>query len=289
MAEDILVTIEKRMSTFSKGQRRIASYILEHYNEAAFMTAAKLGVVANVSESTVVRFATLLGYEGYPEFVTDLGELVKSRLTSTQRIEVAKRRIDPERIVENVLAMDADCVRKTIAGISDDEFQRAVDEIVNAETIYVMGVRSASALSGFLANYLGMSFKNVQLIDGRSQSEVYEQILSVGENDVMIGISFPRYSQRTVTAMRYAKSRGASVIALTDSERSPLSDIADCKLLARCEILSYVDSLVAPLSVINALLVAVGMRREEELRSTLGQLERIWDEYNVYEKQDNER
>ncbi len=284
MPQDILATIAERMGSFSKGQRRIASYILEHYNEAAFMTAAKLGAVADVSESTVVRFATMLGYDGYPEFLADLSELVKSRLTSVQRVEVARRRIDPEHIIDDVLAMDADCVRKTISGISQENFEDAVERIVNAGTIYVMGVRSSSALSGFMGGYLSMIFKNVQVINGLSQGEVYEQILRINSGDVLVGISFPRYSQRTVTSMRYAKSRGASVIAITDSERSPLASIADCNLLARCEIISYLDSLVAPLSVINALLVAVGMRREQELCWSLGRLEKIWDEYNVYEK-----
>ena len=288
MSEDILATIESRMPGFSKGQRRIANYILLHYDEAAFMTAAKLGAVSEVSESTVVRFATALGYEGYPEFLADLGELVKSRLTSEQRLEVAKSRIDQGHIIENVLAMDADCVRKTISGISREDFENAVERIVNAENIYVIGVRSSSALASFMGGYLSMMFKNVQVINGAAQTEPYEQILRINSNDVLVGVSFPRYSQRTVTTMQYAKSRGASVIAITDSERSPLADIADSKLMARCEIISYVDSLVAPLSVINALLVAVGMRREEELRWSLGHLEKMWDQYNVYEKNTQE-
>ena len=283
MTADVLRTIEDNMEDFSKGQKRIAAFVLAHYEEAAYMTAAKIAAVADVSESTVVRFAMQLGYEGYPEFTEDLAELVKSRLTPLQRIDVARQRIGSDRILEKVITMDADCVKKTVSGLSKTEFQRAVDKIVGAGSIYVVGVRSAAHLAGFLAGYLQLSCKNVRLLNGISESEIYEQMLRIGPEDVVIGISFPRYSKRTVTAMRFAHERGASTIAITDSERSPLARYADCKLFAKCEIISYVDSLVAPLSVIDALLVAVGMRKDEELRSALVQLENIWDvndEYN---------
>jgi len=284
MDRDILSAIKDSLPDFSKGQKRIAHYILEHYDEAAFMNAAVLGSVAHVSESTVVRFAMQLGYKGYPEFLRDLSALVKSKLTSIQRVGVAKMLIGEEDMVERVLTLDADCVKKSIRVVDRADFKAAVEAIVNAENIYILGIRSAFALAVFLNCYLSMIFKNVKLISSTSASEMFEQIRAIGREDIMIGLSFPRYSQRTVKALDYARKRGARVLSITDSEHSPLVEFSDYKLLAKCEIMSFVDSLVSPLSVINALLLAVGMAKQDELQEAFAELEEIWDEYDVYDK-----
>ena len=272
------------MPEFSKGQKSIAHYVLEHYDEAAYMNAAILGSVANVSESTVVRFAMILGYKGYPEFLRDLNELVKAKLTAIQRVGVAKLVIGEDDVVKRVLTLDAGCVQKSINIVDRADFDAAVQSIVSAEYIYILGIRSSSALATFLNCYLSMMFKNVKLISSTSTSEMFEEIRAIGNGDIMIGISFPRYSQRTVKALDYAKKRGAKVLSITDSTRSPLVPLSDYKLLAKCEVMSFVDSLVSPLSVINALLLAVGMERKEELQTALVELEEIWEEYDVYDK-----
>lgn len=284
MKRDILKVIRDRMPEFSKGQKSIAHFILGHYDEAAYMNAAMLGSVANVSESTVVRFAMMLGYKGYPEFLRDLNDLVKSKLTAIQRVGVSKMLIGGEDIVGRVLAVDADCVRKSADIVDRADFEAAVGAIVGAKYIYILGIRSSSALAAFLNFYLSMIFKNARLITSTSASEMFEQIRAIDRDDIMIGISFPRYSQRTVKALDYAKKRGAKVLSITDSMISPLISLSDYKLLAKCEIMSFVDSLVSPLSVINALLLAVGMRKQEEFGQALVELEEIWEEYDVYEK-----
>lgn len=285
MQTDLLTQIETGMLGFSKGQKRIARYILDHYEQAAYMTAARLGAAADVSESTVVRFAMALGYEGYPEFLADLNELVKSRLTSVQRVEVTRFRFGEEAdLLQDVMSLDAECVRKTLKQVDPDDFERAVSELSSAKNIYLLGVRAAAPLAVFMSNYLSMLFKSVHLVNGASASEMFEQTLQLDRDDVVVGISFPRYSQRTVKLLKYARTRGAKVITITDSERSPLVLPGNVNLLARCEIFSYVDSLVAPLSLINALLVAVGLRHKDELTQNLVALEEIWDEYDVYQK-----
>ena len=272
------------MLSFSKGQKRIAAYILGHYDEAAYMSAFSLGAAADVSESTVVRFAKQLGYIGYPAFQRELQETVRSRLTSLQRIGVSNILIGEEDVVDRVLSLDADCVKKTIDEVNKENFEAAVKAIVEAKDIYVVGVRSSFCLAYLLSYYLSMMFKNVKLITSTSAGEMYEQIRAVEEGDILIGISFPRYSQTTVKALQYAKRRKARVVSITDSVLSPLATFSDFLLLAKCEIVSFVDSLVAPLSVINALLVAIGMNRKNELHNALIELEEIWDEYQVYEK-----
>lgn len=284
MANNVMEIIEQKKGGFSKGQRRIASFIEQHFDEAAFMTAARLGSMTGVSEPTVVRFACSLGYEGYPEFIKDLNEYAKARLTSVQRAGVSSKLIGEDDVVSRIMSIDAECVKKSIGLISRDDFNGAVDALLAAGTVYILGVRSASALAGFLNCYLSLIFKNVRLINALSASEMFEQLQKLDEGDAIVGISFPRYSQRTVKALRFASSRGAKVISITDSEQSPLVRYSDFRLLARCEIMSYVDSLVAPMSVINALLVALSIRKRDELDKTLSALEEIWDEYDVYEK-----
>lgn len=284
MNGDILTQIQDNMSSFSKGQKRIASFILDSYDKAAFMTASKLGQTVNVSESTVVRFAAELGYDGYPNMQKALQKMIRNRLTSVQRIEMANDQIGSEDVVDSVLRSDIAKIRSTLEELDRSSFDRAVDIIVNARKIYILGVRSSSAISRFLAFYLNLIFDNVSEIGSNSVSEDFEQIMRVGGEDIVIGVSFPRYSSRTVKVMQYARDRGASLLAITDSESSPVAECADIVLTAKSDMASFVDSLVAPLSLVNALIVAVSQRRNRDVADTFRQLEKIWDEYDVYQK-----
>ena len=285
---DLITKIQSELPGFSKGQKQIARFILEHYDKAAFMTASRLGVTVGVSESTVVRFATELGYDGYPHLQRALQEMIRNKLTSVQRMEVAGDRMGGRDVLQTVLHADTDMIRVTLDEIDRDAFQGAVDALMGAKRIYILGVRSSSALASFLGFYFNLLFENVTLVHTNSVSEIFEQVLRVGPGDVLFGISFPRYSKRTLSAMKYARDRGARVIALTDSQLSPLARVADHVLLARSDMVSFVDSLVAPLSVINALIVAVGMSRRDEIEHTFNKLERIWEEYDVYEKPEDD-
>lgn len=285
---DLMSKIQNNLSTFSKGQRLIAKYIIEHYDKAAFLTASKLGATVGVSESTVVRFATELGYGGYPQLQKALQEMIRNKLTAVQRMEVTSDRIGDQDILRSVLSSDIDKIRMTLDEIDRSSFEAAVEAILHARNIYILGVRSSASLSGFLGFYFNLMFDNVKLIHTNSVSEIFEQILRVGDGDVVLGVSFPRYSKRTLKALEYSKKSGATVIALTDSRLSPLSQTADYTLLAKSDMASFVDSLVAPLSVVNALIVAIGMRKQKEISETFTHLESIWDEYEVYEKLDNE-
>ena len=288
MMNDLITKIQSELPGFSKGQKQIARFILEHYDKAAFMTASRLGVTVGVSESTVVRFATELGYDGYPHLQRALQEMIRNKLTSVQRMEVAGDRMGGRDVLQTVLHADTDMIRVTLDEIDRDAFQGAVDALMGAKRIYILGVRSSSALASFLGFYFNLLFENVTLVHTNSVSEIFEQVLRVGPGDVLFGISFPRYSKRTLSAMKYARDRGARVIALTDSQLSPLARVADHVLLARSDMASFVDSLVAPLSVINALIVAVGMSRRDEIEHTFNKLERIWEEYDVYEKPEDD-
>ena len=285
---DLITKIQSELPGFSKGQKQIARFILEHYDKAAFMTASRLGVTVGVSESTVVRFATELGYDGYPHLQRALQEMIRNKLTSVQRMEVAGDRMGGRDVLQTGLHADTDMIRVTLDEIDRDAFQGAVDALMGAKRIYILGVRSSSALASFLGFYFNLLFENVTLVHTNSVSEIFEQVLRVGPGDVLFGISFPRYSKRTLSAMKYARDRGARVIALTDSQLSPLARVADHVLLARSDMASFVDSLVAPLSVINALIVAVGMSRRDEIEHTFNKLERIWEEYDVYEKPEDD-
>ncbi len=284
MAKDILATIQNEMSTFSRGQKQIANFILESYDKAAFMTASKLGKTVNVSESTVVRFAAELGFEGYPSMQKALQEMIRNKLTSIQRIEVSNDRIGDQDVISMVMDSDIEKIHMTLEEMDRASFQAAVDDIVSARKIFILGVRSSSAIANFLSFYFNLIFDNVVTVHTTSASEVFEQILRISPEDVFIGISFPRYSRRTVTAMQYAKNQGARVVAITDSKISPLARIADESLLAKSDMASFVDSLVAPLSLVNALIVAIGRKKNEDLSSTFERLEKIWTEYQVYEK-----
>ena len=272
------------MGSFSKGQKLIARFILESYDKAAFMTASKLGRTVNVSESTVVRFAAELGYDGYPAMQKALQEMIRSKLTSVQRIEVSNDRIGNQDILSIVMQSDIEKIRMTLEETDREQFEGAVDAIVSARHIYILGVRSAAALSSFLGFYFNLIFDNVTMVSATSTSEIFEQLLRIGPGDVILGVSFPRYSRRTVKAMEFSRNRGAETIAITDSETSPLTATATLTLLAKSDMASFVDSLVAPLSLVNALIVSIGRRKNEDLSQTFAALEQMWDEYEVYEK-----
>lgn len=284
--QNLISKIEQNMPRMSKGQRAIAAYLLAHYEEAAYITAARIGVEAGVSESTVVRFAMELGFEGYPHFQKALQEEMKGRLTSVQRMRAADRLRKKDDVLGAVLLSDMDKIKQTFERIDRQIFDRAVDTILGAQKIYILGVRSAAPLASFLGFYFNLIFDHVRLVHTTSVSEMFEQILSVQEGDVVIGISFPRYSKRTIKAMNYARNSGATVIAITDKDKSPIADNADLALLAPSDMASFVDSLVAPLSVINALIAAIGYKKRDLVSERLEKLERVWDEYEVYDKGD---
>ena len=287
MNQDLLAVISQMTPRFSKGQRLIANYIITHFDKAAFMTASRLGATVGVSESTVVRFASEVGFEGYPELQKALQELIRNKLTNVQRMDVTNEQLEHANVLAKVLGKDIEKIRRTLEETSQADFEAAVDQICAAKDIYIIGVRSASALAQFLSYYFNHIFPSVKLINTNSRSEMFEQIMRIGVDDVFIGISFPRYSKRTVQASHYARTNGAKVIAITDSMQSPIAEVADHVLMARGDMVSFVDSLVAPLSLINALIVAVGLRKRDEVSRTYARLEQIWDEYEVYEKHED--
>lgn len=289
MNSDILTLIQNGMVHFSKGQKLIANYIMNSYDKAAFMTASKLGKTVNVSESTVVRFAVELGYDGYPSMQKALQEMIRNKLTSVQRIEVANDRFGNQEILSMVLQSDIEKIRTTLEEVDKTAFQGAVDAILGAKNIYILGVRSSAAIATFLSFYFNLMFDNVHHIHTSSNAEMFEQMIRIDKDDVVIGISFPRYSTSTTKAVQFCRDVGARVIALTDYADSPVGRCADHVLVAKSDMVSLVDSLVAPLSLINALIVATAQRREGELSHTFAELERIWDKYEVYERAINEK
>ncbi len=285
MKNDLLQKIQSAMPEFSKGQRAIAAYVTENCEKAAFLTASRLGEAVGVSESTVVRFAVSLGFEGYPEFQAALQELIRIRLTSVQRMEVSNDRLGSGDVLGNVLQSDIARIRSTLESVSRSDFSRAVEALLNARKIYIIGMRSSASLASFLAFNFRFMFEHVALVQTTSGSELFEQILRVSKEDAVIAISFPRYSKRIISAVEYAHAQGAQVIALTDSDQSPIAAAADSRLYAKSDMVSFVDSLVAPLSIIDALIVAVARKKQTELQKVFGDLETIWDEYDVYDKQ----
>ncbi len=283
MKSNLLNEIEARMPEFSKSQKIISKYILSNYDKAAYMTASKLGAAVNVSESTVVRYAIELGYDGYPEFQHSLQEIVRAKLNTFQRMEITNNLIGDGDVLSKVLLSDIDKIKRTIEDIDHVAFSAAVDSIVNAKHIYIVGLGSSSVLAQSLNHSLSMIFDDVKFVVATSITEIYEQLLSISNDDVLIALSFPRYSKKVINAVRFAKKSGADVIALTDSIQSPIASSADQLLCARSDMASFADSLVAPLSVINALVVAVSRKKQDELTVRLRQLEQIWDEFNVYD------
>ncbi|MGN0588930.1 MAG: MurR/RpiR family transcriptional regulator [Ruminiclostridium sp.] len=284
MPTNLLAEIESRMADFSKSQRYLASYIIEHYEKAAYMTAAKLGAAVNVSESTVVRFAIEIGFDGYPEMQKALQNYSRNRLTTLQRLDIANDRLAGDNLLKNVLTQDMDRIRSTIDYVSPKDFDKAIDKIFSAKNIYIFGAMSSNILARFLDNYLQIAFDNVTNVQPINSSGILQQLIHLDENDVFISISFPRYSNNTLIATAYAKKCGANIISITDSPSSPLAEYADELLLAKSDMMSYADSLVAPLSLINAIIVAVGMRNNESLERNLTKLETLWEENEAYKK-----
>lgn len=284
MAADILTTIHSQMTSFSKGQKRIASYIASSYDKAAFMTASKLGKMVNVSESTVVRFAVELGFDGYPSMQKALQEMVRNKLTAVQRIGVANDRFGDQDVVSMVLQSDMESIRMTSEALDRSTLSSAVEAINQARHIYIVGVRSSAAIATYMSFYFRNIFDNVRLVESSATSEMMEQMLHVSEGDVVIGISLPRYSTRTVKLLEFAHDSGAEVVVITDSLDAPAARIAEHTLVAKSDMVSVVDSLVAPMSLVNALIVSIGRRKEQEMSRIFENLEKIWEEYDVYER-----
>ncbi len=283
MNYDLLKSIEDNMPSFSKGQKLIANYVLQYAEKAAYLTASKLGAITGVSESTVVRFAIELGFAGYPEFQQSLREVIRNSLTSFQRIEVTNSLIGDGNVLDKVLLSDAEKIRRTMEEIDHASFEEAVEKIAEARNIYVMGVRSSASLASFLSHGLRVMFDNVRFVQTTSGSEMFEEIMSIHEGDVMIAISFPRYSKRIIKAVEYARSKNADVVALTDSKVSPIAAPATQLLIAQSDMASFTDSLVAPLSIINAIVVALSRKKQDELTERLHALEEVWEHYDVYD------
>lgn len=281
---NLLQRIEKKSHEFSKGQRRLADYIMNNYDIAAYLTASKLGKEAGVSESTVVRFAYQLEYDGYPELQKAIQVIVKTNSNSMQRLSLSSKRYREKGVLKSVMYTDAERLRDTIKGIDEEEFKKAVGYINECQRLFILGARSAAYLSGLLGYYLKMLFDNVFIVDANSTSETLEQIYNIGENDVMFGVTFPRYSKRTIYALAYAKNHGAKTIALTDNLQSPIVEYADCTLIAKSDVMTIVDSMVGPLSVVNALVTALALLRKEDVEKRLMALEELWKEYDVYNK-----
>jgi len=280
-SKDLMRLIQGKFIRLSKGQKLIAEYILKYYDKAAFMTAAKLGISVGVSESTVVRFANELGFSGYPKLQKSLQELIKNKLTTVQRLELRNDYFSDGDALKGVLKADMENIRATLEKINQNTFEEVVKNIFEAQRIYIIGLRSSTALAEFLGFYLNIILQNVKIVS-YGISDVFEQMISVGEGDLVIGIGFPRYAAKTIDALAFSQDRGAKVVALTDSLLSPLASKADYTLIAQSNMASFVDSLVAPLSVINALIIAVGMREKENISDIFSNLEKIWQTYNVY-------
>lgn len=285
---DVLHQIRSGMGSFSKAHKRIADYILQNADKAAFLTAKRLGDIVSVSESTVVRFAAELGYEGYPGMQRALQELVRGRLTSVQRIRASQEQISGSDMISEVMQRDMDSIHAAIERIDRKEFQRVVGMLLHADRIFILGVRSSSFLAGYLNFYLHLIFKNVIFVQNSAAGEIYEQLVHIGPGDVLVGISFPRYSIMAVNAVQYAHERGADVIAITDSTISPLYQWASASLLVRSDMISFVDSMAAPLSLLNALIAELGRRRKDDVDGVFAEMERVWMEHSIFGSTKNE-
>jgi len=283
MQKDLFKIISDKYAEMSKSHKLIASYVTEHGDVAAFLTATKLGKNIGISESTVVRFAIELGFSGYPEFQNELQRSLRTKLTSIQRIGVADTMIGEGDVLSAVLHSDMDDIKTTLAEMDNKAFENAVETICTSKKIFIIGVRSSSMLADFLHHYLCYMFPEVRLMLSNSTDELFEQIFRMDENDCLIAISFPRYSSRTKLAAEFTRRKGAKVIAITDSEVSPIAPYADAKLFVKSNMASFVDSLVAPLSIINALIIALGRKKNDTVRENFDELEKIWEEYEVYE------
>ena len=283
---DIITKIKDNYSDLSKGHKKIADYVLSKYDKAAYLNASALAAEVGISESTVVRFAYELGCDGFASFQRALQEIIPNKLTSVQRMDVTTSRMGDKDILTTVMQADLEKIKQTLEDTDRDEFSGAVDTIINAESVYILGVRSAASIAQFVYYYTTLLLPNVKLLHTSSSSEIFEQLIRTDKNAVVLAISFPRYSKRTLKAVQFASSRGSKIITIADSPYAPINEYATHKLIARSDMASFVDSLVAPLSLVNSLIVAIGMRKKEEVKKTFEQLESIWDEYEVYEKSD---
>lgn len=284
MNTNVLNIIKKQYNSFSKSQKLIADYIIENFSLAANMTASKLAETVLVSESTVVRFATELGYLGYPEFTDALLDYIRNESTIIKRMESISVALENQDLLSTIINSDINNLKSTLSKVDRSGFNNAVDAILNANKIYILGVRSSACLASFAGFYFNLIFNNVRLVHTTSVSEMFEQILRVEKGDVVFGISFPRYSRRTVRALEFAKSRGATIVSLTDTPKSPLAPYTDCLITANSELVTFVDSLTAPLSILNALIAALVMKKKDEVTHIFEELEQIWEEYQVYDK-----
>lgn len=288
MRVDLIENIKEKFDSLSKGQKLIAEFIIENYDKAAFMTAANIGETVGVSESTVVRFAITLGYEGYKELRKELHELIKTKLTTVQRLSMTEDYSNKESALKKVMEKDIENIEKTIDEIDYKEFEKAIDLILKAKHIYILGLRSSSFLAGYLGFYLNFLVKDSNVII-EGPNDVFEQLLKVDSNDVIIGISYPRYSRRTLEAIDFSKEKGCKIISITDSLASPAAKESHISLIASSDMLSFVDSLVAPMSLINALIVSIGIAKRNDVKSTFEDLEKIWNNYNVYNSYNYEK
>ena len=280
---DLITKINENYGKMSKGQKLLSNYIIDNYDKAVFLTAAKLGEIIGVSESTVVRFASFIGYKGYPEFQQALEEMVRNKLNSSDRIEITNGGIEQNGVLRTVLSSDALKIKNTMESIDEAAFENAVEALLNARRIYVVGIRTCAPLASFLSFYLNMIFDNVVNLQTSSTSELFEQMIHINEEDCIIGISFPRYSMRTLKALEFANNRLANVITITDSIHSPMNLYSSCNLIAESDMHAVVDSLVAPLSVINALIVELCNRRQSVVANNLEMIENVWSDYQFYE------
>ena len=288
MEKDVLIKIQDNYQKLSKSQKLIAEYILYHYDKAAFLTAAKLGSTVNVSESTVVRFANVLGFDGFPELQKALQELIKNKLTTVQRIELSDDYHGNENIFETVLKSDMQDIHDTINELNISDFEETLNMICEAKKIYVIGLRSSTALAEYLGFYLNLIFDNITVVR-LGISDIFEQIIKISHDDIIIGIGFPRYSQRTIDALSYAREKNAKIVSITDSLISPLTPFSDKVLIAKTDMDSFVDSLVAPMSLMNALIVSLGMKNKDKMIGVFKNLEEVWDKYDIYVKDVNKR
>lgn len=289
MGNDLIANIEKAMPKLSKGQKKIAEFIINNYDKAAYMTACAMGSEVGVSESTVVRFANEMGFDGYPELQSQIRDTVRVRLTSVQRVNVANHRMGDDDVIDHVLNADAEKIKSTLEQIDRAAFREAVDLILGARNIYILGMRSSAVLAEFMNYYFGLLFDNVRLIRPAGGSEIFEHLMKVHEDDVFVSISFPRYTTTIVNATEYVSRTGAKVIAITDSISSPIVPHAAVTLTAKSEMASFADSLVAPMSLINAMIAYIGKKKHQEVTQTLGRLENVWKEYNVYTGGDTDK
>ncbi len=283
--KDLLKILQEKYSRLSKGQKLIAEFIINNYDKAAFMTASKLGDIVGVSESTVVRFAIALGFEGYPSLQTSLHELIKNKLTTVQRLSMSDDFTNKGTVLKKVLKADIENIRETIDEIDMNIFEQVIHSVFEAKRIYIIGLRSSTSLAGYLGFYLGLILDNIKVVSF-GMSDVFEQLLRVSKDDLVIGIAYPRYSRKTLDALQYVKEQQCKIVGITDSMASPIAAISDYTLIGKSNMASFVDSLVAPMSLINALIVAIGMRQKNQITESLSKLENIWQEYNVYDSKD---